>query len=131
MLITPPQLHIHCEVLPSAGLPSISTVGDAGVHGVDVTGMQGMGVNTPCAAAVAAATVGFAIDEHMPKRSIFTKGLLSIMVATAGPSAGVFLGGTTSGAGAVPKEHPSIAPLHTHNSMDRPPESCCMFGVLW
>lgn len=33
-----------------------------GAHGAVMTGMQGMGVRTPYAAAVAEATVGFAMD---------------------------------------------------------------------
>jgi hypothetical protein len=39
-----------------------------------MTGMQGIGVNTPCAAVVAEATVGFARDMHIPKGGIFTIG---------------------------------------------------------
>jgi hypothetical protein len=37
--------------------------------------MQGMGVRTPIAAAVAAATIGFAGDMHMPNGIIFTIGM--------------------------------------------------------
>ncbi len=58
----PPQLHMHLEELFSAGILPISTVGDPGTHGAAVTGMQGIGVKTPNAAAVADATIGFAID---------------------------------------------------------------------
>jgi hypothetical protein len=36
--------------------------------------MQGIGVKTPSAAAVAAATVGFANDVHMPKGIMLTIG---------------------------------------------------------
>ena len=46
-----------------------------------VTGIQGMGVSTPNAAAVAAATVGFAGEVHMPKGMIFMNGLLSMILA--------------------------------------------------
>lgn len=46
------------------------TVGEPGIQGAVVTGMQGIGVKTPNAAAVAEATVGFAGDEHMPKGRI-------------------------------------------------------------
>ncbi len=48
------------EVSFNAGILAMVTVGDPGAHGVGVTGMQGIGVNTPNAAAVAAATIGFA-----------------------------------------------------------------------
>jgi hypothetical protein len=54
--MTPAQAHIHFEVEFSAGLPPIVTVGEPGVHGATVLGMQGWGVKTPNAAAVAAAT---------------------------------------------------------------------------
>ena len=54
--ITPPHIHMHVQVFVNAGLPPIKTVGEPGVQGVPVAGMQGWGVNTPNAAAVAAAT---------------------------------------------------------------------------
>jgi hypothetical protein len=54
------------EVLLSAGLPAMSTVGDPGAHGAGITGVQGIGVKTPSAAAVAEATEGFAALEHIP-----------------------------------------------------------------
>ena len=60
--ITPPQLHMHLETLSSAGMLAMRTVGAPGTHGADVAGTQGMGVSTPSAAAVAAATVGLAGD---------------------------------------------------------------------
>jgi len=81
-VITPPQIHINCEVLSSVGKLPNSTVGAPGTHGAGVLGMQGMGVSTPMAAAVAAATVGFAGDMHMPKGMMFTIGTLSMMLAS-------------------------------------------------
>ena len=60
MEITPPQLHMHFDELLSAGMFSTRTVGEPGAHGADVAGMHGIGVSTPSAADVAAATVGFA-----------------------------------------------------------------------
>ena len=72
--ITPPQLHMHLHVLFTAGFPPTSTVGLPGAQGADVTGMQGIGVSTPSAAAVAAATCGFAMEVHMPKGIMFTIG---------------------------------------------------------
>ena len=54
--ITPPQLHMHLELLFSAGILATSTVGEPGVHGAVMTGMHGWGVSAPIAAAVAAAT---------------------------------------------------------------------------
>src|SRR6266478_6291841 len=67
MVMTPAHMHMHMEELLRAGCLPIKTVGDPGVHGAVVAGMQGMGVNTPRAAAVAEATVGFAMDMHIPK----------------------------------------------------------------
>lgn len=91
----------------------IKAVGDPGTHGAGVTGMHGMGVNTPSAAAVAAATVGFDGDEHMPNGRIFTIGLLSIMFASGTPVIVRFCGKTIRVLGAKPKLHWSVAPMHT------------------
>lgn len=72
--ITPAQLHIHLHVLFNAGFPPTNTVGDPGAHGAAITGIQGIGVKTPMAADVAAATCGFAIEVHIPKGIMFTIG---------------------------------------------------------
>ena len=61
--ITPPQLHMHLHVLFTAGFPPTNTVGEPGAQGAAVTGTHGCGVRTPIAAAVAAATCGFAMDD--------------------------------------------------------------------
>jgi len=58
---------MHLLELLSAGLPPTSTVGEPGAHGAAHAGMHGIGVSTPSAAAVAAATAGFAGFEHIPK----------------------------------------------------------------
>jgi hypothetical protein len=62
MLITPPQLHMSLEESFSAGLFFIITLAEPGAQGAVVNGIHGIGVSTPDAAAVAEATVGFAID---------------------------------------------------------------------
>lgn len=109
--MTPAQLHMHLHVLLSAGFPPTSTVGDPGAHGAAITGVQGMGVSTPAAAAVADATCGFAIDVHIPNGMILVIGTLSMMHA-----AGILLhmtlafGRTLSTDGAIPKLHISCAP---------------------
>jgi hypothetical protein len=54
-------------------------LGTPGAHGAGVAGTQGIGVSTPSAAAVAAATVGFAGDEHMPNDMMLTNGTLSVI----------------------------------------------------
>jgi hypothetical protein len=51
------------------------TVAEPGTQGAGVTGTQGIGVKTPSAAAVAAATVGFASDWHIPKGGMFAIGM--------------------------------------------------------
>ncbi len=90
------------DVLLSAGFPAMSTVGDPGVHGAGITGVQGIGVKAPIAAAVAEATAGFAMLEHMPKGG----SLLSIIVAASRLQAiTVCWDDTGSTAGAAPKEH--------------------------
>jgi hypothetical protein len=73
--ITPAQVHMSLEVSFNAGIFPTSTVGDPGSQGAGVTGTQGMGVNTPKAAVVAAATVGLARLVHIPKGGIFTMGM--------------------------------------------------------
>lgn len=106
-LITPPHLHMHFEELLSAGSPPISTVGEPGDHGASVAGMQGIGVSTPIAAAVAAATVGLARELHMPKGSMFAIGLL-FMIFAIGMEAEVITaldGNTINVDGAAPKVH--------------------------
>lgn len=86
-----------------------------GAQGAAITGIQGIGVKTPAAAAVAEATVGLAMLWHMPNGMIFAIGLLSIMLP-----AGLFctfgrIGSITIKLeGAIPKEHWSKAPAVTN-----------------
>jgi hypothetical protein len=75
--------------------------------------MQGIGVNAPSAAAVAAATIGLAIDLHMPKGRILSIGILSITVAAGMPVMTALAGNTIKVPGASPIEHLSIAPPQT------------------
>jgi len=82
--MTPPQVHSNVEVSFSAGMFSTRTEGEPGVHGAGVTGTHGIGVNTPRAAAVAAATTGFETVVHMLKGAILLMGMLSMMFAPAG-----------------------------------------------
>lgn len=114
ILIEPPYTHISVESEVNAGFPPIRTVGLPGAQGAIVAGIQGMGVRTPMAAAVAAATIGFAILLHMPNGMILTSGTLSIMDASAVLLITLAAGSTFIGVGAAPKEHINIAPPHTH-----------------
>lgn len=117
MLMTPHQVHMRVLSLFRAGKLPMSTVGLPTIHGATVTGMQGIGVKTPDAAAVAAATVGLAMDEHMPKGRIFTKGRLSMMVAAGAMAKTRFVGRTESVDGAMPKLHVRMAPAVTKSPM--------------
>ena len=65
---------MHLQELDKAGWLPIKTVGEPGVQGATVIGIQGIGVSVPIAAAVAAITVGFAVDLHMPKGMMFVIG---------------------------------------------------------
>jgi len=94
---------MHLLELFKAGMFAIITVAEPGVHGAGITGVQGIGVRTPNAAAVAAATAGLAGERHIPNGGIFANGLKSIMLAAGCPSAIVlFKGSTTKVLGATP-----------------------------
>lgn len=62
MEMDPPHTQLSLELSCKAGIPPSFTVALPGDQGAGVTGMHGMGVRTPSAAAVAAATLGLAID---------------------------------------------------------------------
>jgi hypothetical protein len=99
-------MHRSVLVLSSVGFPPNITVGAPGTQGEIVTGMHGIGVGTPNAAAVAAATDGFAGDIHMPNGMMFTSGTWSMMFAS-GCSA-VFtrlMGSTVRLLGVIPMLH--------------------------
>jgi hypothetical protein len=76
------------------------------IHGAVIAGTHGIGVNTPNAAVVAAATVGFESVEHIPNDAMLSIGTKSIIVAAGIPQTkNGTLGRTTSGHGAAPNEH--------------------------
>ena len=106
-------MHINLELSLRAGWLATSTVGEPGAQGAVVIGMHGIGVKTPKAAAVADATVGFAIEVHITKGIMFNIGTLSMMLAIGMLVFTIFTGRTVIELGAVPKLHFSIAPLHT------------------
>lgn len=85
-----------------------------GIHGEVVIGTQGIGVSTPNAAAVAAATVGFANEVQAPNGGILATGAKHELFAdgTAGVSI-CPLGITTRLEGAAPKVHIIVAPMQT------------------
>jgi hypothetical protein len=113
-VITPPQIHISWETLSSVGKLPRRTVGAPVIQGAGVAGIHGIGVSTPSAAAVAAATVGFAGDWHIPNGMTFTMGMWSMMLASGIWFVNTLLvGSTTSELGAMPKEHCMLAPIQT------------------
>lgn len=115
----PAHMHINLQLLFNAGIFPTNTLGEPGNQGAGVTGTQGMGVNTPKAAAVAAATAGLASDVHIPKGGMFRMGLLSMMLAMGKLVMRTrFTGNTTNGAGVMPNTHFNIAPAHTANAIE-------------
>ena len=113
MVMTPPQLHMQVHVLFKAGMLPILQVAEPGFQGEAVTGTQGIGVKTPSAAAVAEATAGLAIDEHIPKVGMFFIGTKSIIFAAGAVALTLFSGVTRSAAGATPNVHVIAAPAVT------------------
>ena len=113
----PPHMHIHISPPHTTDPVDKSACGLLEIQGDDIAGTHGIGVNvkTPnaaaVAAAVAAATVGFAMVVHIPKDKTFIIGIKSAMQATGIPEAktGV-LGITMSDEGAIPQEHLQSAP---------------------
>jgi hypothetical protein len=99
-------MHMSVHWLSSVGLPANMTVGAPGIQGEGVTGTHGIGVSTPMAAAVAAATAGFAGDMHMPNGMMFTRGTWSMMLASGWlPVSTRLTGNTTRLLGAIPMLH--------------------------
>ena len=105
---------MHLDKSSSAGMFPISFVGVPGIHGAAVIGVQGIGVSTPKAAEVAEATAGLARERHIANPGMFTKGLLSMMLAAGMLAAKtLFTGRTINEPGAAPNEHIIIAPFTT------------------
>jgi hypothetical protein len=111
--IVPAQVQKHLESDPSAETSPTITVGIPGVQGATMFGMHGCGVSTPDAAAVAAATCGLAVLEHMPNGMTFAMGTWSVMTATGVPDWTLWVGGTMREDGVVPNVHCSVAPITT------------------
>jgi hypothetical protein len=104
---------MHLLLFVKAGIFITFTCILPGAQGAVSTGTHGMGVSTPMAADVAEATVGLAIDWHMPNVGMLA-GVKSMVVAInmfihLGRSGTV----TISEHGAIPKLHWSIAPIVT------------------
>jgi hypothetical protein len=103
---------MHCEPAVNAGVPPMSVLAAPGTQGAVIVGTHGIGVRTPSAALVAAATVGLARLEHIPNGGMFTPVIVLVMTAAGRPSIvtrGV--GRALSVDGASPKVHCNIAPV--------------------
>ena len=110
MVMTPPYAQRHCEPAARAGLPPILVRGAPGIHVPAALGRQGIGVRTPRAALVAAATDGLLNVVHMANGGMLAFGTTSAVVAAGLPSIVTRLTGKTLRvAGAVPKLHCNIA----------------------
>src|SRR6187399_1816489 len=116
----PPKLHVSLQFESRAGMLPINTVGTPGAHGPAGTGVQGIGVSTPKAAAVAAATAGLARLWHMPNGITLRNGTLSAMFAAGAPASTRLIGNTTNDPGASPIVHIVIAPALANRAMKQP-----------
>lgn len=86
-----------------------------GIHIPVVWGIQGWGVSTPSAAAVADATAGLARLLHIPKLWMFTMPLPSVKVPTGFPFINTVVALVALNVdGVVPKEHLKVAPVVTN-----------------
>src|SRR5690606_18067592 len=103
--IDPPHAHVHREVRTAAGMPPTSVVVAAGDHGATIVGRHGMGVSTPSAVAVAAATCGLAREVHIANGGMLLTGAMSVMRATGRFSTMTVLGVGMIAEGAVPNVH--------------------------
>ena len=103
MLICPAHVQIALQLLSRVGKPPVKTAELPVIQGDTVIGMQGMGVKTPKAAAVAAATVGFAILLHIPKVGMSAIGVKFMIVPTCIMAETMAIGVAFNVAGAVPK----------------------------
>ena len=107
-------MQVQVEILSNAGTPPNRTVTAPGIQGVTVAGTQGMGVSTPKAAVVAAATAGLAGDMHIPKVGMFTIGTWSMMLAAGVPMKVLLVGNTASALGAAPNVQAIMDPAVTN-----------------
>ena len=112
-VITPAQAQFSVDVLFSAGMPATSTVGAPGFQGPTGTGIQGIGVKTPKAPAVAAATIGLAMLMQVPKGGMFIMGTKSMMLPAGILPVITILGVATKFEGAMPMAHFIMAPVQT------------------
>jgi hypothetical protein len=119
--MTPPQAQLQIDPVVRAWFPPIVVRSAPGTQRPITAGLHGIGVSTPSAALVAAATVGFAKLMHIPKVMMFIPGTVSCTEAAGWPSIiTLLIGMTISDDGAMPKLHCMTAPLTTEGGMISP-----------
>src|SRR5215510_2844026 len=118
--IMPPHAHMSLESLVSAGRPPMRTLGLPGVQVPAGTGTHGIGVSTPTAAAVAAATAGLDGSWQVPNGGMLAIGAMSAMLAAGAPHIGRPTGSTFSAEGAAPPVHIRSPPEQTCSPMGCP-----------
>ena len=84
MEIVPPKAQTKVESEASPGEPPTVTL-EVLIHIPAGLGIQGCGVRTPSAAAVAAATAGFAMDVHIPQGHTLVNGATLLMFSAGAP----------------------------------------------
>jgi hypothetical protein len=109
--MTPPHKQFNVDTLSSAGALHNMTVIAPGTQGAGVAGTHGIGVGTPIAAAVAAATIGLEGDWHIPKGGMFIMGTWSMMLAAIILLVITVLGVGIKVLGAMPNVHFIMAPM--------------------
>ncbi len=132
MEIVPAQAHWHVDPAVNTGTPAETTFVEPGCHGPVGTGMHGIGVRTPIAADVAAATAGFAGETHIPNGGMFATGSVSMIFATSCPPAvtGEPVGIAVRGAGVAPIVHDSMAELTTSGGIVRLSPAASAIGTV-
>ena len=115
ILIIPPKAQDKIESLVNKGPVELIKEGFKGAQVPTGVGMQVPGVNTPNAAAVCAAVIGFAKLVHNPNGVIFTNGMQFTQVPIGKAEQTTVDGIIVNIPGAKPNEQFVIAPLHTQN----------------
>src|SRR5947207_2103962 len=119
----PPQMQVNLQLSLSAGMLPIIVVGTPGTQGAGVAGTHGIGVSTPSAAVVAAATTGLEGLLQTPNGMMLTIGAWSMIAAAGNPPAMTRLTGSTLRAlGAAPKLQVIIAPVVIWKGIARHPD---------
>ena len=108
--MAPAKLQFRIQGSVSSGIPPKTAVGDPGAQGPAGVGVQGMGVRTPIAAAVAPATAGLARLSQTPKGRTFKKGVIFMIVPICVPPNTMGEGRNIREAGAAPMEQADMAP---------------------